>query len=122
GSASKPPVIATFRADPASIAKGGMAVLSWAVEEAVEVSIDHGVGKQPASGTAQVSPRESTTYTLTAKGVSGATAMSTAPVMVTAEGGGGTGATPAVEITSFEAAPSSLTRGQASTLTWSVQG
>ena len=79
---AQPPVIQSFQAAPASISKGRAATLSWSVQNAAEVSIDHGVGRQSVAGSASVSPEESTTYTLTAKGPSGATAMRTAPVSV----------------------------------------
>jgi len=49
------------------------------------VAIDNGVGAQPAAGVATVSPKASTTYTLTASGPGG-TLTATATVTVTGTG------------------------------------
>ena len=98
----------TFTAFPRSIGEGEHATLSWNVLNTASVSIDHGLGDRPALGSASVSPEATTTYRLTATGPGGT---STAQVTVTV--------LPAPVI-SFSATPSTITRGSASTLVWSV--
>ncbi|MCL5742877.1 MAG: peptidoglycan-associated lipoprotein Pal [Acidobacteria bacterium] len=77
------PMVTSFAAEPSTIERGQSSTLRWATENATEVSIDPGVGTVSASGTRQVYPSDTTTYTLTAKGPGG-TATSTATVTVTA--------------------------------------
>ncbi len=76
------PMIASFAAEPSTIERGQSSTLRWATENATDVSIDPGIGTVSASGTRQVYPSDTTTYTLTAKGPGG-TATSTATVTVT---------------------------------------
>jgi len=76
------PMIASFAAEPSAIERGQSSTLRWATENATDVSISPGIGSVSASGTRQVYPNETTTYTLTAKGPGG-TATSTATVTVT---------------------------------------
>src|SRR4029077_13417021 len=57
---------ATFGAVPSTIRAGQQATLSWVTANASSVFIDQGVGTQALSGTANVSPTNTTTYTLTA--------------------------------------------------------
>ncbi len=105
------PVIASFAAAPESIPLGGSATLSWNVSGATSVSINNGVGVVTASSVS-VSPTKTTTYTLTAKNAGGSVT-ATAKVTVVV---------PPPVISSFSAAPSSITAGQSSTLSWSVSG
>lgn len=66
--------IVSFTAAPPTIRLGDSATLAWATEGAASVSIDHGVGTQPPSGTTSVKPSTTTTYTLTAfQGATGST-------------------------------------------------
>jgi peptidoglycan-associated lipoprotein len=76
----QPPRIDTFAAEPATIERGQSSTLRWAVANATSMSIDQGVGAVQANGTRQVSPGNSTTYTLTASGAGG---METRSVTVT---------------------------------------
>jgi hypothetical protein len=55
-----------FRCDPMSIPQGGSATLAWGVSNATGLSIDQGIGPVASSGTTNVSPSATTTYTLTA--------------------------------------------------------
>ena len=55
-----------FEAIPASVTAGQATQLTWTVEGATSVSIQPVVGSVPASGSAPVTPSETTTYTLTA--------------------------------------------------------
>jgi len=62
---------ASLTASPDTINKGQSTTLTWQTTNATDTSIDQGVGTVQASGSQQVSPAESTTYTLTAKGEGG---------------------------------------------------
>jgi hypothetical protein len=58
------PRIVTFEATPASIKPGESILLSWATEAGTP-SIDNGVGPVPLRGTIKITPKATTTYTLT---------------------------------------------------------
>ena len=73
---------ATLTASPEAVDKGQSATLTWQTTNATDISID-GVGAVQANGSQQVTPAESTTYTLTAKGTGG-TQTATARVTVNA--------------------------------------
>jgi len=72
---------ASISVSPDTIQKGQSATLSWQTSNATDVSID-GVGAVQASGSQQVTPADSTTYHLTAKG-SGGTQDATTRLTVT---------------------------------------
>ncbi|MBI5303977.1 MAG: hypothetical protein HY868_17715 [Chloroflexi bacterium] len=62
------PVIASFSASPTSITSGGSSTLNWgAVTNADSVEINQGIGGVAAPGSIKVSPKSTTTYTLTAR-------------------------------------------------------
>ncbi len=65
------PVILSFDADPGAINPGGTSTLGWEVTGAATVHIDQGVGDVALSGTGDVSPGETTIYTLTATNEAG---------------------------------------------------
>lgn len=67
------PTITAFTVMPQQITPGGQATLSWQTTDAIEVSIDNGIGVRPTNGQAMVSPRATTTYTLVATGPGGTT-------------------------------------------------
>jgi peptidoglycan-associated lipoprotein len=73
---------ASLTANPNSIEKGQSTTLSWETTNATDISISD-VGAVQATGSQQVSPTDSTTYTLTAKGAGGSQT-ATARVTVTA--------------------------------------
>jgi len=73
---------ATLTASPDTIDKGQSSTLTWQTSNATDISVD-GIGAVQPNGTQQVSPAESTTYTLTAKGAGG-TQTATARVTVNA--------------------------------------
>lgn len=75
------PVTATLSADPASIQRGQSATLTWSTENATDVALDG--NKVDPSGSQTVSPTQTTTYHLSAKGASG-TQEATAQVSVAA--------------------------------------
>ena len=98
----------TFVASPASIVLGSSTSLTWLVSNSTSVSIDNGIGSQPASGSMTVSPTQTTTYTLTATGPGGtSTAQATVTIVQL----------PAI---TFSATPSTISAGGSSTLQWTV--
>ena len=74
---------ASLTASPDTIDKGQSTTLTWQTTNATDISVDNGVGTVQANGSQQVSPTDSTTYTLTAKGAGG-TQTATARVTVNA--------------------------------------
>jgi peptidoglycan-associated lipoprotein len=72
---------ASLTASPNTVEKGQSTTLSWQTTNATDVSID-GIGAVQSSGSQSVTPADSTTYTLTAKGAGG-TQQATARVTVT---------------------------------------
>jgi hypothetical protein len=62
--------IVRFTANPTQISAGQSSTLMWEVENATEVSISS-VGNVQPSGTQQVQPTQTTTYTLTARNQAG---------------------------------------------------
>jgi peptidoglycan-associated lipoprotein len=65
-----PAPTASISVSPDTVQKGQSATLSWQTSGATDVSID-GIGAVQASGSQQVSPSDSTTYHLVAKGSGG---------------------------------------------------
>lgn len=65
------PVIESFTVEPTRIERGQAATLRWAVSNATEISIDQGLGIVPASGSRQIFPGMTTTYTLNASSPAG---------------------------------------------------
>jgi peptidoglycan-associated lipoprotein len=65
-----PAPTASLSANPNAIDKGQASTLTWQTTNATDVSID-GIGAVEANGSRQVSPTESTTYHLAAKGAGG---------------------------------------------------
>ncbi len=61
-----PVKIGSFAVDNANINCGQTANLSWNTSDAVDTSIDNGVGTVSSSGSEGVSPHATTTYTMTA--------------------------------------------------------
>jgi peptidoglycan-associated lipoprotein len=76
-----PSPTASIAVNPTTIEKGQSATLSWQTTNATDVSID-GIGAVQANGSQSVSPSDSTTYHLTAKG-EGGTQEATARLTVT---------------------------------------
>ena len=60
-----------FGLEPNSIERGQSATLGWQVMDASEIQIDQGIGPVESSGQRRVSPSESTSYTLYARGPGG---------------------------------------------------
>ena len=72
---------ASLTANPSTIDKGQSTTLTWETQNATDVSID-GIGSVQPNGSQSVSPTDSTTYHLVAKGAGG-TQEATARVTVT---------------------------------------
>ena len=105
--------VVRFTATPSQISVGQSSILSWNVSNASSVSIS-GVGSNlNPSGTATVTPKQTTTYTLTGTASGGQTVTSTVTVTV--------GASQPV-ILRFTAAPTNITQGQTSLLSWATTG
>lgn len=66
-----PAPTASISANPTTIEAGQSTTLTWRTENAAEVMID-GLGTVEPSGTRSVTPQDSTTYRLTARGAGGA--------------------------------------------------
>src|SRR5271154_3347120 len=77
-----PAPTASIAVTPNSIQAGQSASLTWQTTNATDVSID-GIGAVQANGSQSVTPSDSTTYHLTAKGAGG-TQDATARITVTA--------------------------------------
>ena len=104
------PDIEDFSAEPTSIYGGEDSTLGWSVSGATEVTIDHGIGSVPLTGSRTVSPTTTTTYTLEASNEAGTT---TATVQVSVG---------LPDIHDFTASPATIAAGGSSTLSWSVSG
>ena len=124
GSTPTPPVpsISFFGFSPSTISPGQTTTLSWSTSNSTSVSIDHGIGTQPASGQANLGgsssyavPTANTTYTLTANNcINGTCAQSTAQATLIVSAPAGP------TINSFTVSPSTINAGQSATLSWSV--
>jgi hypothetical protein len=77
---SQKPLV-SITAEPPVIHKGGSSMLSWSSENADTVTINQGIGDVQATGTLEVFPQETTTYTIIAAGENG-TAQSSITVTV----------------------------------------
>ncbi|MGE5571000.1 MAG: PKD domain-containing protein [Rhodospirillales bacterium] len=106
------PVVAAFTANPPQIPAGGASTLSWQTQNADQVTIS-GIGPVATSGSASVSPAQTTTYTLIATNSAGQT---TAVVTVTV-----TSPQPA-RILSFTGTPTTITAGETVLLSWQTEG
>ncbi|MCX6702908.1 MAG: hypothetical protein NTW60_03525 [Candidatus Wolfebacteria bacterium] len=62
---------ASLSANPSTIFDRDSSILSWSSTDATGCSIDNGIGGVGASGNVSVSPRDTTTYTLTCSGRGG---------------------------------------------------
>ncbi|MCC6366161.1 MAG: OmpA family protein [Bryobacterales bacterium] len=65
------PVISSFTVEPSSIERGQSATLRWSTENVTSATIDQGIGSVDANGSRQVSPSDTTTYTLSVRGPGG---------------------------------------------------
>jgi hypothetical protein len=108
GAAPALPPEVNFSADPQTITLGESSTLTWNVIDADTVTIDPDIGSVDPDGSYEVSPEETTTYTLTAVGPGGTTTESvTVSVNIP------------LPIVSISADPENILSGESSTLTWS---
>ena len=106
------PEIVSFELDTSSISPGESATLSWEVLDASVVSIDQGIGTVSSQGSRQVSPIQTSTFTITALNDAGSvTAQATLNVTV---------APPT--IVSFAGNPPNIHPGESTSLQWDVSG
>jgi phospholipase C len=83
------PLAVTLSASPANIIPGGQSTLAWNSQGASTLSIDQGIGTVGGpSGTAPVSPAQTTTYTITATDAGGNQTTAQTTVTVSATGAG----------------------------------
>jgi len=71
------PVINSFTANPSYIQPGQGIVLTWTVTNATTVTLSPGIGSVPSSGSYNLSPGYTTTYTLSATNSDGSVSAST---------------------------------------------
>ena len=71
----EPPVV-SISAIPSKIQPNETATLSWGSQNADTLVIDQGIGEVPGSGSKEVSPLETTTYTIQATGAGGSSSAS----------------------------------------------
>ncbi len=69
--ATLPARIISFTAEPASVKPGQSVLLRWAAENPQATTIDQGVGVVTPRGTLRLTPKATTTYTITVRGVNG---------------------------------------------------
>jgi hypothetical protein len=105
------PAILTFEALPQNISSGQSAVLVWAVNGANSVTIEPNIGPVAMSGSYQINPSSTVTYTLTA---SNSVSTITRSVVINV--------TPNIAILNFGANPSSINSGGSTTINWQVTG
>lgn len=98
---------------PSSIAKGQTATLTWSSQNATTCEIQPEIGLVQPQGSMTISPSDNATYTLSCIGAGG-TAKSAANLTVIAPA-------PLAPTDNLTIVPSSITKGQPATLTWSSQ-
>jgi hypothetical protein len=108
------PVIGSFSAASAEIAKGESTTLSWNISDATSVSINQGIGEVDLSGSKSVSPGNTTTYTITAVNSTGSNTRSITVTVVTA--------TDKPVINSFTVDRTSIISGEYAILEWDISG
>jgi hypothetical protein len=100
----------SFTGNPLTVSPGGSSMLSWS-SGGTAVTIDNGLGSRPANGSVNVTPAQTTTYTLTVNGTADSSPR-TGQVTVTVS-------QPPPTAT-FGANPTSINLGQSSALTWTT--
>jgi hypothetical protein len=108
------PLVTSFNVSPPVITVGQTASLVWNVVGATSVTINQGIGTVPASGSQDITPTSTSTYTLIADNSYGT---ATAMVAITVNP-----ISPPPVSASFNVTPSIITPGQSATLQWNVTG
>lgn len=104
--------VVSFTAAPSTIKAGESANLIWETENAQKVTIS-GIGQVNPTGTLSVSPKETTTYTITVTNQTGET---NSTVTITVDQG------TSPKIGTFTSTLVEIGEGEAATLTWQVEG
>ena len=108
----QPPVISAFSVMTGTIDQGDSTTLNWTVENSVDaLTIEPGIGDVSGLSSIDISPTETTTYTLTAVNIAGSV---TADVVVTVI------PAPAPIINSFTATATTIDQGDSTTLSWNI--
>ncbi len=81
GGEAQPPSV-SISATPNSIPKGGSAMLNWSSSNATNASIEPQIGVVTPTGSREVSPESSTTYTITVSGPGGVASSSASVTVV----------------------------------------
>jgi hypothetical protein len=111
--ARPPPAQAIFRAEPESVTRGEATQLTWQIDNAVQMTIQPGLGTvPPGKGSALVKPDRETEYTLTATTSDGRQLTRTARVQVRPG---------PVVVDFFTTASPQVEKGESATLAYSVQ-
>jgi len=105
-----PPFINSFTATKSEIFKGETTTLSWNVSNATSIQIDNGIGAVSSTGTKDVSPTATVTYTLTASNSDGQVTK-TCKIEVKLN---------LPKINEFKLTPSTINYGEQSELYWHV--
>jgi RHS repeat-associated protein len=108
GSATPPPEV-TFQAVPHAISLGATSTLQWTTTCADLITIDQGIGDVVSSGSLQVAPERTTTYTITVNGPGGS---ATASVTIDVEDQF------AQTTVTIGTSPSTIPKGSTSILSW----
>lgn len=103
------PLVRSFTASALSVPRGERVTLRWETADATQVVISPGVGAQSPTGSVEVTPTETTIYTLVAEGPGGR-ASASLTVAVTAAGD--------PEIVAFDVVPTTIVPGGRATLRW----
>ncbi len=111
--------IISFTAIPATIQSGESSTLQWTTENATSVTLA-GVGNVPVNGTAPITPKDTTTYTLTARNQFGDVS-ATAVVRITAPPAPPNGGGQPPRIIRFNATPPDILNTEKSTINWQVE-
>lgn len=107
------PLILSFTASKKSIVKGESSTLTWTTSNATSAQLSPPLTPVAVNGTRVVSPTATTTYTLTAHNSVGQTAEKSLTITVQAPG--------PPEIITFTASPSTVAKGENTTLTWTTK-
>lgn len=109
-----------INANPSTINRGDNSTLTWTTTNAITASINQSVGSVEigSNKTRVVSPTSNTTYTMIVTNSAGVTATCAAPITVIQP----TTAITCAANVNFSASPTTINRGNSSTLTWSTNG
>src|SRR5690242_5696260 len=114
GGGATPQAVIAIDVQPANIVQGQTATISWQVTKATTFSISPSVlpagQTYPMTGSATVSPSQTTTYTATAVDANGLNTSTTVTVTVATAG-----STPTITLS---ISPAVVASGQAATITW----